>query len=60
MSDFIVTNDPRDGSQKPEPEAVRKWWESLLAESKKGRVIFIRSRLHERDLVGHVLDPDGK
>jgi hypothetical protein len=56
----IVTNDPQDDGQNPDPEAVRRWWEKLLAARKKGgRMVVVRSRLHEADLIGHVLDPDG-
>lgn len=41
-------------------ETIRKWWEKLLAVRKKGGpAIVVRSRLHEADLIGHILDPDG-
>jgi len=41
-------------------EAIRKWWDALLEARKNGdRMVIIRSRLHEKDLIGHVLDPDG-
>jgi len=61
-ADFIVIDDPLkpdEALSDTQRKAVNDWFDhtlySRLNDKKKGRIILIMQRLHEDDLVGHVL-----
>jgi predicted phage terminase large subunit-like protein len=63
--DFIIIDDPLkpdEAVSETQRNAVNEWFEhtlySRLNDKKTGRIIIIMQRLHEDDLVGHVLEKD--
>src|SRR5277367_2923475 len=61
-ADFIIIDDPlkpEEAVSDTQRKAVNEWFDhtlySRLDDKRKGRIILIMQRLHEDDLVGHVL-----
>ena len=64
--DFIILDDPikpDDAQSDLSRSAVNRWYDSTLYsrlnDPEKGCIIIIMQRLHEDDLVGHVLEQEG-
>ena len=64
-ADFIILDDPlkpEDALSQPKREAVNNWYDSTLLsrlnDKNTGCIILIMQRLHQDDLVGHVLGQD--
>lgn len=64
-ADFIIVDDPlkpEEALSETQRNAVNEWYEhtlySRLNDKKKGCIIIVMQRLHEDDLVGHVLEQE--
>lgn len=65
-ADFIIIDDPLkpdEALSETQRKAVNEWYDhtlySRLNDKQTGRIIIIMQRLHEDDLVGHVLEQEG-
>ncbi|HWZ80050.1 MAG TPA: hypothetical protein VNX87_26170, partial [Candidatus Sulfotelmatobacter sp.] len=65
-ADFIILDDPLkpdEALSESQREAVNQWYDhtlySRLNDKRVGCIIIIMQRLHEDDLVGHVLEQEG-
>lgn len=60
--DIIVVDDPHnvvEGESEALRESVLEWWDQAMStrlnDPKTGRYVIVMQRVHERDLVGHIL-----
>lgn len=65
-ADFIIIDDPLkpdEAFSETQRKAVNEWYDhtlySRLNDKRKGVIIIIMQRLHEDDLVGHILEQEG-